>query len=141
MNNERLTEELLNDLLKNPKVENFINSNSLETPSLSENLQQMLDKYNIKKSEVINSCNLDHTHAYQIFQGTRMASRNKILQLSFAIGCSYKDTNRLLYSADLSTLYPKNRRDAIIIYCISNCCSLAKTNETLYQFQEDTLDD
>lgn len=39
----------------------------------------------------------------------------------------------------MSSLYSKDRRDAIIIFCIDRGCSLQKVNEELYRFGEETV--
>ena len=42
-------------------------------------------------------------------------------------------------AAGVSELYCKDRRDAIIIFCIDRGCSLQKVNEELYRFGERTI--
>lgn len=50
-----------------------------------------------------------------------------------------KETNRALTAAGVSVLNCKDRRDAIIIFCIDRGCSLQKVNEELYRFGEETV--
>lgn len=50
-----------------------------------------------------------------------------------------KETNRALTAAGVSVLNCKDRRDAIIIFCIDRVCSLQKVNEELYRFGEETV--
>lgn len=136
---EILTEELLKELLSRPKVDSFLNQNQLQNETLAENLNKLLIKHNLQKKDVVHACNLNETHVYQIFQGSRKASRNKILQLAFAMELNLKETNNLLHAAGVSSLYCKNRRDAIIIFAINKKYSLQETEDTLYKFGEDTL--
>lgn len=42
-------------------------------------------------------------------------------------------------AAGVSVLNCKDRRDAIIIFCIDRGCSLQKVNEELYRFGEETV--
>ena len=44
-----------------------------------------------------------------------------------------------IFSAGVSVLNCKDRRDAIIIFCIDRGCSLQKVNEELYRFGEETV--
>ena len=81
----------------------------------------------------------DITFGYQIFVGQRNASRNKLLQIAFALGCTLRETNRLLHAGGVSQLYCKNRRDAIMIFCIDRGYTLMRANEELYRFGEDTI--
>ena len=46
---------------------------------------------------------------------------------------------RALEAAGVSSLYSKDRRDAIIIFCLDRGCSLQKVNEELYRFGERTI--
>ena len=62
-----------------------------------------------------------------------------MLQIAFAMGLDLRETNRLLRVSGASDLYCKNRRDAILIFCLDKGYSLRKTDEELYRFGEETL--
>lgn len=141
MNDEILTEELLQELLSRPKVDTFVEKNDLTDFSLPEILSKFLTEKNLTRKDVIAKTNLNQTHAYQIFSGQRNASRNKILQLAIAMNLNLKQTNKLLHAAGVSNLYCKNRRDAIIIFCIDKNFSLQKVDELLFEFCEETISD
>lgn len=79
------------------------------------------------------------TFGYQIFVGQRNPTRNKLLQLAFAMKLSLRETNRLLQAGGCNELYCKNRRDAIIIFCINHGETLQAVDEQLYAFREDTI--
>ena len=81
----------------------------------------------------------DDTFGYQIFKGTRKASRNKVLQLAFAMRLNLRETDRLLQAAGVNELYCKDRRDAIIIFAVQKGYSLQKADEELYRFGEETI--
>jgi hypothetical protein len=137
---EKLTEELLNELLFTESLSVFINSELPEKSiTLSEFLNKQLTDKGLKKSGVIRRSKLNPTFAYQIFSGERNASKNKLLQLSFAMDMDLRQTQRMLKIADAGELYCKNRREAIIIYCINNGLSLSDTDDTLFQFGEPTI--
>ena len=82
---------------------------------------------------------LNETFGYQIFKGTRHPSRDKVLQIAFAMALSLRETNRALRAAGTNELNAKCRRDAIIIFCLDRGCSLQKVNEELYRFGEETV--
>ena len=50
-----------------------------------------------------------------------------------------REANRLLRIAGVSDLYCKNRRDAIVIFCLDRGYSLRRTDEELYRLCEQTL--
>lgn len=139
MQPEPLTEELLQELLDAPDPVKFAHKHELAERSLSEYLQQLLREHHLKRPDVIHEAGLNETHGYQIFTGQRGASRNKMLQIAFAMGLSLRETNRLLQAAGANELYCKVRRDAVIIFCITHQYNLRKTDEELYRLGEQTI--
>lgn len=136
---ERLTEEVLQELLNAPSLDEFIDAHEFPAVTLPEFLERMLEKKGLKRSRVVRMADLNETFGYQIFTGARNPSRDKVLQIAFAMALSLRETNRALMAAGASSLDPKCRRDAIIIFCIDQGCSLQKVNEELYRLGEDTV--
>ena len=136
---EPLTEELLNELLSSPDPNSFLLSANPSRRSLAEYLQQLLDEKGLERSKVVREAGLNDTFGYQIFKGTRKASRDKVLQLAFAMHLGLRETDRLLQAAGANELYCKNRRDAIIIFAVQKGYTLHKVNEELYRFGEETI--
>ena len=136
---ERLTEELLDELLSTSDLEEYLERNEPGRRTLSEYLNQLLAEKGLERSRVVRMANLNDTFGYQIFQGTRNPSRDKVLQIAFAMALTLRETNRALTTAGVSELYCKDRRDAIIIFCLDRGCSLQKVNEELYRFGEKTI--
>lgn len=136
---EPLTDELLEELLSASSPEPFMAAHELEQRTLAGYLQELLTERGFERSQVIRAANLNDTFGYQIFMGQRGASRNKLLQLVFAMRLSLKEANRLLQAGGASGLYCKDRRDAIIIFCLTHGCTLQEANEELYHFGEDTI--
>ena len=100
----------------------------------------MLEK-NLEKSDIIRDAQILRTYAYQIFQGSKQAGRDKILQLSIAMKLNLEETNRLLTVAHHNHLYAKQQRDAILIFGISKQYSLMEINELLDEFHHELLGD
>ena len=136
---EPLTDELLDELLSAPDPQTFAHARNIGVRSMSNYLQQLLDEKSLVRAEVIRRAGLNETFGYQIFMGQRGASRNKVLQLAFAMKLTLKEADRLLQAAGVNELYCKNRRDAIIIFCLDRGYDLQKTDEELYRFGEDTI--
>ena len=57
-------------------------------------------------------------YIYQIFDGKRSAGRDVMLRIAFGMQLSVEDTQRLLTLSGNSSLYPKIRRDAALIYAL-----------------------
>ena len=136
---EPLTEELLEQLLTASDPARFATENKIGTRSLPDYLQQLLDEKGLKRAQVIRQAGLNETYGYQIFMGLRNASRDKLLQIIFAMSMSLKEANRTLQAAGTNGLYCKDRRDAIIIFCLEHGYTLLQTDQELYRLEEDTI--
>lgn len=137
---EPLTNELLDELLSAPDPLKFANKHKLTKRVLSEYLQQLLDEKRLVQSKVINASGVQYTYGYQIFTGSRAnPDRNVLLQLLFAMGCTLQETNRALQAAGKNELYCKNRRDAIIIFCLEHGYSLQEADQALFDYNEQTI--
>ncbi len=136
---ERLTEELLNELLNSSNIDDYLEVAPVGRKSLAHYLQELLEEKHLERSRVVRMADLNETFGYQIFQGQRNPSRNKVLQIAFAMALTIDEVNHALMYAGLSALHCKNRRDAIIIWCIDHACSLVKVNEELYRLGEETI--
>lgn len=98
-------------------------------------LETFCEKQQKKKSELILKTTLDRTYAYQIMNGTKLPSQDKVLQLCLALNLDLHDTNLLLTLSHNQSLYPKIKRDALIIFAISHHYSVMQTNELLEEYQ------
>jgi hypothetical protein len=63
-----------------------------------------------------------------LLSGVRKPSRNKVIQLAFGLHVSLDELQMLLKVAGMNVLYSKMKRDAIIIYAISNHMSIIETD-------------
>ena len=136
---EPLTDELLNELLDSPDPVKFAHKHRITERNLPDYLQQLLDEKALERANVVREAGLDATYGYQIFMGQRNPTRNKVLQIVFALKCTLQEANRVLQAAGHNELYCKNRRDAIIIFCLDHGRTLRETDDELFRFNEDTI--
>ena len=130
-----LTEDLLSELMLASSIDEALDK-EFASNTLSEYLASLLEEKGLKKSDVIKRCSLNSTFAYLIFSGQRQASRNKVLQLIFALEATLVEAQRILKLSGVNELYCKNRRDAIIIFCLKNNKTLEETDDVLYEYNE-----
>lgn len=136
---EPLTEELLDELLAAPTPDAFLDEHGLGSRRLCDYLQQLLAAKRLQRSQVVRMANLNETFGYQIFVGQRNPSRDKVLQIAFAMALTLRETNRALAAAGVNQLCCKTRRDAIVIFALDHGYGLQKVNEELYRLGEETL--
>ena len=136
---ETLTEELLQRLLESSSPEAYLAEAALDNRELSDYLFDLLDEKNLTRAEVARGSAVNPTFVYQIFNGKRNVARDNAIKIAFGLHCTLRETQRLLRHAGASELWCKNRRDAIIIYCIEHGYDRARTDDELYRMGEPTL--
>ena len=140
-NMEKSTEELINELQKADDIFEFAKENEmeLESISLTEQLEQFLEKYQKPKKDVIKDAGLDTTYGYQIFDGRKKPRRDKLLQLAFGFPLTVEEANQLFRAGGTSSLYVRCKRDTICMYCLQQRMTVDECNELLYKAGEETF--
>lgn len=82
---------------------------------------------------------IERTYFYQLVNGRRRPGRDKIIALCLAARLDLTATQRGLEIAQAGVLYPKNRRDAILIFAVRNHLNALEANDLLDQFDEALL--
>ena len=105
--------------------------NEFEEQSVSEYLRNLCVKRGLIPEQVIKKSQIDRTYGHQIFNGTRIPSRDKLIKLAFGFGLSLEETQKLLKIAGRSMLYAKLKRDAAIIFGLSHKMSVMEVQYLL----------
>ena len=135
---KKTTGELLASLHAKKNFVDFLRDeiDEIYFKTVDEYLSLLMAEKKLKKSDVIVKSNLDKNYAYQIFNGTKTnPSREKLIMLSFGMGLSSEETNKLLKIAGLCDLYIRSPRDSAIIFCLDRKKTLLETNEILSDLQ------
>ena len=137
----KTTSDLLKVLKSKKSITEYLDENvdSLINEPVSKQLENLLLSKGLKKSDVIKASNLDRTYAYQIFSGVKKPSRNKLLSVCFGLSLTFNETQELLNRSGYAPLYPKSKRDSIIIFAINNKFSVIETDILLAENNENTL--
>lgn len=137
---ERLTEDLLARLLAAPSVESYLGEPaSTVNRDLPQYLREILDEKGMKRAEVVRTSGLNGTVVYDIFAGKSRPGRDHAIMLALGMRCTLRETQRLLRLSGVSELWPKVRRDAIIIWCIDYGFDRSATDDELWSLGEQTL--
>lgn len=132
------TDELLNLLRSTHSVSALTKYNEKLSQqsgysSLSEYFYTYMHKHNMLESDLIRASLIQRNYAYQILNGTKNPGRDKVLALCLAAQMSYEDTQRALALADLGKLYPRKKKDSIIIFALEHNLNVQQTNELLFE--------
>ena len=107
------------------------NSDEFTEMPASDCLKKLSEKYDIQPIEIIRLAHIERSYGYQIFNGTRIPSRDKLLQIAIGMGLSLDDTQDLLKKTGKNPLYPRIKRDAACIYALTHEMKLMETQELL----------
>ena len=110
-----------------------------ESMSFSQYLYQLMEARRLNAVEMIARTGIHRSYFYAVLAGQKVPLKNMVLRISLTLGCSLAETNQLLRLAGLSALYPRVRRDAVLIYAVEHKAGMQETNEMLEQANEEPL--
>lgn len=129
------TSTLLRQLFQAPDLDTFFDryQPALCLPDFHEYLLELCRERQMKKETVIRRAGIERTYGYQLLNGTRKPSRDKTLQLALALRLNMDETQKLLQIAEKSPLYPRLKRDAAVLYCVSHGYGVMETQSLLHE--------
>ncbi|MCL2634663.1 MAG: hypothetical protein FWD34_09155 [Oscillospiraceae bacterium] len=138
MSVERIpTDTLLQKLLKTTSLNRFFQRYSEDTNSViefCEYINKLCTERETLPERVIKKSDIERTYGHQLFNGRRSPSRDKVIQLAFGFEMNYDETQKLLTCARKSTLHPRIKRDAVIIFALENGLDIEAVQDTLFEF-------
>ena len=123
----------LKNLLEATSIGGFLagNQENMLTMNLSEYLMTLLRQKKLKRADVIRDSHLEHAYVYQIFDGKKKPSRDKLIAIAFGLHLNVEETQRMLKLGGCSELYARVGRDAVILFAVSREMSIGETDELL----------
>lgn len=132
------TDELLN-LLQNLDIEEFLETDLFQDINISDYLKELLAKSNIQPKELIVKLNMERSYTYQILSGRRQPTRNFLIRIAFLCHLSMDETQKLLRIGRRPVLYPRNRFDAAVLYCLQHQLGEERLKQLLEDIGEKPL--
>ena len=104
---------------------------------IGEYLCALLEKHGLRKTDLIFASGRERSYCYQILNGTRRnPSRDTLLAIALGLRFSLEETQTMLRIAGLSPLYPRIKRDAVILQQLAAGKTLFECNEKLSECGE-----
>lgn len=132
------TEELLK-LLKNLDIEDFKKEDSFQNVDIAVYLNKLLTEHHLQAKDIIIKLNMERSYVYQMLKGRRNPTRNFLIRIALLCRLSVDETQKLLTAGNRPILYPRNRFDAAVLYCIQHKLSEEELNELLKDIGEELL--
>lgn len=138
---KKSTEELTNEILNASDIKSYIETNEKDfiTKEFHALLMDIIVEKNLDNKVIVEKSNINRVYFYHLLSGKRKPSRNKIIQLAYGLELNIQEVQKLLKMSKMEELYSKLKRDAIIIYSISNHMSILDTEILLEEEGEDLI--
>jgi len=129
------TVTLQSELKSSKSIEQFVEENQAEfnTMDVPAYLNEMLKKYNLEKSDIAKRGGFAGQYPYQIFNGKKKASREKMIQIAFGFPLTLEEAQCLLRLGECAELYIRDSRDAFIMFALEKQYTLQQLNELLHK--------
>ena len=135
------TDNLRQELMGSADLDQFLSENkgNFNSGSVCDLLTRLFQQRALSTAALAKQSGMSEVYLHQIFAGRRTPSRSRLLCLCFGLSATLEETQELLKQCGLAQLYPKNRRDAVILYGIANGMDLFAVNDKLFAENEETL--
>lgn len=144
MTNElrKKTDELLKELkFKNTNIQKYIETNpdSFIEINLKDFWTNIVDNSGMTKSDIINKSDFSYVYFYDVIAGKKVPTSDKIIRLVLAMHLTLEQCQTALRYCGKSQLYPRIKRDSIIIFAITRNYTVFQTQELLKKSGENQL--
>ncbi len=131
-----ITAALESEIEEISSVGSFFRKNKkyLLSQNLSEHLNALLKQKGLKIADVVRGSLLDRVYVYQIFSGKKTPSRDKLIAISFGLGLSADETQKMLKLSGNIELYARDERDVIILFALQRGKNIFETNDLLHSY-------
>lgn len=138
---KKSTNELTNEILNTSDIKSYIKNNEKDfiVKEFHSFLMDIIVEKDLDNKDIIVKSNINRVYFYQLLSGKRKPSRNKIIQLAFGLDLNIEEVQKLLKLSKMKELYSKLKRDAIIIYSLSNHMDIFDTEILLEEEGEDLI--
>ena len=138
---EKNTSDLQQELLSKPNLDRILSENaaSFQQESATALLNRLYERTGLSKITLAKRSGMSGIYLHQIFGGQRTPSRDRLLSLCCAMDATLEETQEVLKRSSLARLYPKNRRDAIILFGMAHGSTLSEINDKLFLEDEEAL--
>ena len=133
------TDELLKELDNTSDINQYLSTNRDEL--IEQNVAKYLNEL-LEERDNLTSTSLSESYVYEIFRGEKCnPSRNKLLQIAFAMNLDLDSTQKLLKIANVGILYPRIKRDSIIIFALNKKLDFFECEDLLEKGEVEGISD
>lgn len=100
---------------------------------------EQVKKCGLQNIDIINRADIGYTFFYDIINGKKKPSREKLIRLFLAMKSDLSECQSALRIYCYADLYAKNKRDSIFIYALTHKLSINQLNDLLKSNGEEDI--
>lgn len=134
----RSTDELMRMIEESSSIEDTmaeIGDDFIEK-TYSQRLYELMDRRCVKVAELAKMSLMSRSFVYQVYSGVREPGRDVVLRFALLLRAGVPETQRMLQAAGRGALYPRIRRDAILLYALKEEMDVFAADELLMRYGE-----
>lgn len=138
---DKTTSDLRQELMEDNSINTYLQGNAalFVNQDVVVLLTELYEQKHLTKAALARQAGMSEVYLHQVFAGRRNPSRDRLLCLCIGLEATVEETQQLLRQAGYAQLYPRVRRDAIILHAIAHGIALPLVNDKLYEENEKTL--
>ena len=138
---QKSTDDLSEELMQASSIDAYIHDNqsALSEGRVTDLLAKLYERAPQSKAALARKSGMSEVYLHQVFSGRRNPSRDRLLCLCVGLEATLEETQQFLKQVAYAQLYPRRRRDAIIIFGILHRLPLSEINDKLFAENEKTL--
>lgn len=133
---KKSTEDLF-EVIRNNSLDSILNEihNEQIDTTIREYIADFMRERNITTTkDASKRSGISKSYFNEIINGKRKnPSRDMLIQVCFGFEMSLDEAQKFLKAVGIAPLYPRNRRDSIIIHAFDNGLTVAQCNDNLYE--------
>lgn len=138
---KKQTDDMMTELTSDTGLDKYIKDNEdyFIDGSIAQYLNDIIEQKGFAKSKVFTRAEISDIYGYQLLSGVRKPSRDKLIQLCIGMELPLNEVQAALKFAGFAILYPKSKRDSVMIAGITENKSVFEINQLLFDHGEETL--
>ncbi len=112
---------------------------AIAAPRLAQYIGEWLGKAKLNQPEFFKRAGIEKSMGYKILAGKRRPGRDALIRMAFALSMDLNAAQRLLMLGGHGALYPRSRRDMVLIHALSHAAQLDDVQEELSKLGEAAL--
>ena len=138
---DKTTSDLRQELMEDNSIDTYLQGNAalFVNQDVVVLLTELYEQKHLTKAALARQAGMSEVYLHQVFAGRCNPCRDRLLCLCIGLEVTVVVSQELMGQGGYAQLYPRVRRDAIILHAIAHGIALPLVNDKLYEENEKTL--